>query len=106
MRCPYCTKPLVSGANRRYENIEDRATNPYAEQYPFRPTWECDCLDSALQFWDEQGYVHLITNNLQLNAAGSFAEKWEKKVEAERLAMVAHLKSQQIMSGIYPEKEE
>ena len=75
MRCPYCKQPLQLGKQREFENLNDHVTNPNAEHYPLRPTWECSCSDAVLQFWDQEGYVYSLGVAIPKNALDSFAEK-------------------------------
>ena len=57
MKCPFCKAELVSGKEKKFENLADHVTNPNAEDYPLRPTFVCSkvCDMSVDSFWDEQG---------------------------------------------------
>lgn len=57
MKCPFCKTELVSGKEKKFENLADHVSNPNAEDYPSRPTFVCpmSCEMSTDSFWDEQG---------------------------------------------------
>ena len=58
MKCPFCHTELISGEERKFENIADHAFDPNAEDYPLRPTFICpnnDCSCTGKKFWDGYG---------------------------------------------------
>lgn len=56
MKCPFCSKELLQGENRRFTDTCDHVSDPNGDYpRPLRPTFVCSCFYSKDCFWDGAG---------------------------------------------------
>ena len=79
MNCPFCKKPLIEGKLREFETTSDHVSNPNAEHYPMRKTFECSCTPKG--FWDDYGSFYGDKDNIEFDFIyyHSALNSWERK---------------------------